>query len=75
MMLDAGRRPSPDNRRDDPFYTHFPELRTLLRDAQLGRKDMALRRFIDDDSFMNQWDTSMRYCKGSEIKDKWVDTW
>ena len=75
LMSDAGMRPLHDNRRDDPFYAHFPELRTLLRDAPIGRRNGALRQFIDDDSFMAQWDTQMRYCKGSEIKGQWVVNW
>jgi hypothetical protein len=74
MMLDVGMRPS-DNRRDDPLHAHFPELRTLLRDAALGRKAALLRRFIEDDGFMNQWDTQMRYCRAGEIREHWVTSW
>jgi len=76
MMLDAGMRPlSSDKRRDDPFYAHFPELRTLLRDVQLGRRGAILQRYIRDDRFLQYWDTSMRYCKGGEIKERWVNDW
>lgn len=76
MLLDAGRRPlAPEARRDDPHYMHFPELRTALRDAPLGRKDQVWRRYIDDPSFMHHWDTAMRYSKGSEIQESWVDAW
>ena len=74
MMLDAGMRPSA-NRQDDPFYAHFPELRTMLRDEQLGRKGSTLQRYINNDSFMHHWNTRMRYCKGSEIKERWVTDW
>ena len=73
MMLDAGMRPS-DRRRDDPFYAHFPELRTMLRDEPLGRRGATLQRYIND-NFMHHWDTSMRYCKGSEIKESWITDW
>jgi hypothetical protein len=76
MMLDAGMGPRPsDKRRDDPFYAHFPELRTMLRDAQLGRRGAIVQRYIEDDRFLQHWDTSMRYCKGSEIKERWVKRW
>ncbi len=74
MMIDAGQRPIED-RKDDPFFAHFPQLRTMLRDSQFGRRGTILRRFIDNDRFFSQWDTKMRYCKGAEIEDKWVDSW
>jgi hypothetical protein len=75
MMLDAGMRPvgSTGSRRDDPFYAHFPELRTMLRDAQLPRT--PLRRFIEDDRFMSHWDTDIRYCKGTDIQVRWIAAW
>ena len=54
MMLDIGMRSlTLERRRDDPFYAHFPELRTMLRDKQLGRRGTILRHYIEDDSFMN----------------------
>lgn len=74
MMLSDGMRPS-DNRRDDPFFAHFPELRTMLRDRQWGRRGTVLRRFVESDDFLNQWDTQMRYCKGSDIKEQWIQKW
>jgi hypothetical protein len=76
MMTEAGLRPLGEaKRRDDPFYAHFPELKTQLRDMQLGRAATTLRRFIEDSRFMSQWDTNMRYCKGDEIKLEWVERW
>lgn len=47
----------------------------MLRDGPLGRRGSILRRYIEDDRFMHHWDTSMRYCKGSEIKEAWVTDW
>lgn len=76
MMLHDGMQPlSPDKRRDDPFFAHFPELRTILRDRQWGRRGAVLRRFVENDEFLNQWDTQMRYCKGSDIKEPWIQKW
>jgi len=76
MMLEAGLRPlSDDQRRDDPFYAHFPGLKTLLQDAQLGRNGNALLRCVRDSSFMQYWDTDMRYSKGGDIKKKWTEDW
>ena len=76
MMQEAGL-PSLNNdmRREDPYYAHFPALKTLLRDSQLGRAGATLKRFIEDSRFMNQWDTDMRYCKGDEIQSAWVELW
>jgi len=76
MLQEAGQRPlGSDKRRHDPFYAHFPELKTQLQDLQLGRGAATLRKFIESPSFMSQWDTDMRYCKGDEIKDEWVERW
>jgi hypothetical protein len=76
MMQEAGLRPlGNDKRKDDPFYAHFPDLKTRLRDLQVGRAAATLRRFIEDARFMSQWDTDMRYCKGDEIKREWVERW
>lgn len=76
MMLQVGLTPLPgEQRRADPFYAHFPELRTLLRDRLAGRRDALLLRFIKDDSFLHHWDTEMRYCAGAEIQDSWITDW
>jgi hypothetical protein len=76
MMLEAGLRPlGNDKRKEDPFFAHFPALKTQLRDSQLGRAAAKLMRFIEDPSFMSQWDTDMRYCKGDGIKHDWVESW
>lgn len=76
MMQEANIRPkSLEQRRDDPFFAHFPELRTMLRDMQLGRNAKPLIDFIEDDSFMNNWATGMRYCAGREIRSEWISAW
>ncbi|WP_437562825.1 hypothetical protein [Sorangium sp. So ce542] len=56
-------------------YAHFPELRTLIRDALGGRKGMPLMAFIEKDAFMNNWHVSMRYADASQIRSEWVDAW
>jgi hypothetical protein len=69
MMSEVGFRPSPEAaRRTDPFFAHFPELRTMLRDAPQLRKGTPMHRFIQNDSFMNQWSTRMRYSHGKDIQ-------
>lgn len=76
MMLEAGIHPlNLENRKADPFFAHFPTLRTMLKDSLQGRKSAILRRKIDNDNFFSQWDIEMRYGKSSEIRDIWVETW
>lgn len=62
-------------RRDEIFYAHFPELRTLLRDALKGRTAKPLSAFIEDDAFLNNWNVKMRYADARQILGTWVDTW
>jgi len=76
MMQEAGLRPQGDDqRRNDPFFAHFPGLKTLLQETQLGRKGSPLLRFASDSSFMQYWDTDMRYSKGGDIKKTWTENW
>lgn len=74
MMIDAGMRPSAD-KRNDPFYQHFPALKNSLLDAMHGRQSQMLGRFASNPAFMSQWEIKMRYCKGGEIKPEWVTAW
>jgi hypothetical protein len=62
-------------RNNDAFYAHFPQLRTLLRDALKGRRSIPLSTFINDDSFMNNWDINMRYADGAQVRPEWVAAW
>lgn len=62
-------------RREDPYFAHFPELKTILRDKVQGRRAAVLARFVHSDAFMNNWETKMRYCDGQEIRPAWVDDW
>ena len=76
MMIESGMRPKPEtSRREDPFYAHFPQLRTMLRDSLSGRKASQIARFVFDDKFMSCWDTDMRYSHGRDVKDAWVVAW
>lgn len=65
-----------DPERDDsPFFAHFPELKTLVRDSAQGRHAAVLRRFAEDDSFMNEWHIAMRYASRAGIADRQVERW
>ncbi len=76
IMRYSGLRPLPlEQRRDDPFYAHFPELKTLLRDHSHGRRAGDLRKYAEDGQLMNEWDTSMRYAPGNEILPRHVARW
>jgi hypothetical protein len=60
---------------NDAFYKHFPELRSILRNACAGRRSVTLARFINDDAFMNNWHVTMRYAEAKDIAEHWIDTW
>lgn len=62
-------------RLSDAFHKHFPELRTILRNAIQGRCQRTLALFIRDDSFMNNWNIGMRYSDARQIRDEWIDAW
>lgn len=76
LMLTSGMRPrGGSSRRDDPFYAHFQELKTMLRDAAHGRLQAELRRYGENDAFMQFWDVTMRYSDGKDIDPKWIGRW
>lgn len=76
LMRQAGIRPLPrERRRDDPFYMHFPELKTALREHAGARGHTALRRHAENSALMAEWDTAMRYTRGSDVPSKSVARW
>ncbi|MCC6559122.1 MAG: hypothetical protein IT372_39865 [Polyangiaceae bacterium] len=64
-----------EHSKDKIFYAHFPELRTLLRDALKGRNVKPLSIFVLNGAFMNHWNIKMRYADARQIDGKWVDAW
>lgn len=76
LMRRTGMRPlPPEQRRDDPFYAHFPQLKTMLRETLNRRNDTVLRRWADDQALMNEWDTDMRYAPRKDVRSALVDRW
>ena len=76
MMLEAGIKPSPSTKAsNDPFFLHFPDLRTVLRDRLQGHRGTPLTNLLKSDSFMSNWSIKMRYCHGREIENRWIDIW
>ncbi|MEQ1955389.1 hypothetical protein [Mesorhizobium sp. CN2-181] len=74
MMSRSGMKPDSGDRRNDPFYAHFPSLRTMVADAAHGRLQGRLKQISASGVFEN-WSTDMRYAPTAEIKDSWVDKW
>lgn len=76
MLRSSGQRPlAPSERRSDPYYAHFPELKTLLRDSVSGRRSGELRAIAEDQSLFSEWDTDMRYAPTLEIPSTRVAQW
>lgn len=76
MMLQAGIKPLPAaQKRDDPFFQHYPQLQSALRDRLKGRVSSPLHQFVNNQEFLQHWNTDMRYAPGKEIKSLWVKKW
>jgi hypothetical protein len=63
-----------EQRRDDPFFAHFPALKTLLATAH-GRRAGELRRLSEDARLFQNWDIAMRYAPTTDINDAWIEAW
>jgi hypothetical protein len=75
ILLDTGLRPDQEkDRRSDPFYAHFPELRSLLSTVT-GRRSEALRRIAENPKLFRSWSVKMRYAPTTEIQPSYVDEW
>jgi hypothetical protein len=76
IMSRSGMKPNPDpkEKRNDPFYAHFPSLRKMLADAAQGRLQDQLKQISASPAFDN-WSTNMRYAPTVEIQDSWVEKW
>jgi hypothetical protein len=76
LMRESGMIPLPhEERRDDPFFAHFPVLKTLLSLTAKGRRAGDLRKISEDSRLFQNWDVSMRYAPTKEIGAIWVETW
>jgi hypothetical protein len=76
MMRDSGMAPLPnENRRDDPYYAHFPELKERLKDVAAGRRAGELREIAESPALFRNWDTQMRYAPTADIRADWISAW
>lgn len=76
MMRESGiRELDANDRRSDPFYAHFPDVKSLMLEKIQGRWHSTLRRIAEDSSLFQNWDTDMRYAPTTDIRDAWVAAW
>lgn len=76
MMFQSGMRPlANDQRREDPYYKHFPELKTLLQTAAVGRRSGELLTIARTARIFQEWSTDMRYAPTQEVPARLVDGW
>lgn len=75
LMRNSGMAPlPPEERRDDPYYAHFPELKTQLRNTAQGRRSGELLAIAKSNHFQN-WSTDMRYAPTAEVQPGWIEAW
>lgn len=75
LMRKSGMTPlSPQERRDDPYFAHFPELKTRLLDTAHGRRSGELLAIARSNDFQN-WDTDMRYAPTRDVQPAWIGAW
>lgn len=67
--------PKPSDRRQDPYWAHFPALRTLLVRDGKGRLSQKLYDVIAEGSFMQEWDTDMRYATNGSVTPEQAERW
>lgn len=76
IMRESGIQPlPPEQRRDDPFYAHFPELKRLLQERLNGRRAGVLLNVANSDKFFREWNTSMRYAPTKDVPEPLIDLW
>lgn len=77
MMREAGiPELPPEQRRQDPYYAHFPQLKSLLIDQLSGRRSGPLTTILaQSDSLFPSWSTDMRYDHTSRIQERHVTAW
>lgn len=66
LMWQSGMRPQ-SQRRDDPFFMHFPHLKTALRDTAHGRLQGRLLKHAMDGALLSGWDVTMRYARTADV--------
>lgn len=75
LMRKSGMRElSKADRRHDPFFAHFPELKKMLSTAH-GRNAEVLRKVSQNQGLFRNWEIGMRYAPTVDIQETWVSEW
>jgi hypothetical protein len=74
-VLFAHSLPRRDDRRSDPYWAHFPELRRLLLRDGKGRLPQKLYDVIAHGSFLQHWDTDIRYAANKSVDAERASAW
>jgi len=74
LMRLAGIRELSD-RKQDPFFAHFPHIKTLIKNGAAGRRAQVLLKHALNDRLFHDWDTAMRYAPTTDVKSSWIDDW
>jgi len=61
--------------RGDPFYAHFPQLKSQLRDTLCGRRSGELLVHAKNNRLFEHWSTDMRYAPTTDVKSEWTEAW
>lgn len=76
IMRESGMRPlSSEQRRDDPFYAHFPQLARMVERSAHGRRQGDLLRIVKGSSCFGGWSTDMRYAPTRDISEGQCTRW
>jgi hypothetical protein len=67
--------PRREDRRDDPYWAHFPDLRTLLIRDGKGRLSQKLYDLVSHGSFMQEWNTDIRYAADGSVDEQRATRW
>jgi hypothetical protein len=67
--------PRQADRRNDPYWAHFPELRTLLIRDGKGRLPQRIYNLIAQGAFMQYWDTDIRYAIDRAVDEQQANRW
>lgn len=59
----------------DPFWSHFPKLKSELVNTASGRRAGELRALAEDPRLFQNWTIKMRYAPTDDIDPKWIDQW
>ncbi|WP_186020409.1 hypothetical protein [Burkholderia gladioli] len=60
---------------DDAWWEHFPGLRHAAVLFVGTRADATLRRIIENENLMQEWDVKMRYAKNASLSAARVTRW